>query len=614
MPQIYTQLQPRHQVARRRSSSSSSHSSSSSSSSSSNSTSTAVRPTDADESIVLSDLVRSGEASRLRRRGAMRMSDRPDWGVQYDFDFATGFLSDRAPSGQPSTGLQSGRRSVRRPAYVSGATEQDQGQDEYVYALTCGAPVSDCDWIDDAPIEPFKPSILPLFPRDEVNNRREERREPNRSTGCGSLIHRNAAPRPRVGIWSACTPAEACVVQLDAEYFDTKEAARFTRSACGCVKEGIGCAVCGNPLGTRYIPCKSAADTFLCSRSLDKSLTHFGSHFHNNIDGTSSGGQSSKPRSDRTVCTFFSNAVSSSPAYQFPPSRDDDLLSSTRVRRGLESPELDMRLFAPLSTSYDDYFSEDDDDDGVGLHMHGLDNEDYDLSSYLDATYDNGDGWYSYSRPPLFSANESDSEDTNREGLSPASRIFVDRVVTASPSPLSEADPDETQRPHSQRVDSSTSQNTLDESTILLGADILRPSSAASSSSSGSSTPPTFAPTASYRSSDLLSARYNVIGGPMFENFDSFGAWTFQEQAEPPSSGRTTRNGRGRSRVVYGYGYDGVYARFNADGTPIDENFGFPTNSQPFDPDGNGEEEAEVWGTTSIPQEEDKSNESVGGR
>src|SRR5882757_8243731 len=36
-----------------------------------------LEPTDADDSIVLSDLVRTGEASRLRRRGAMRIDHTP---------------------------------------------------------------------------------------------------------------------------------------------------------------------------------------------------------------------------------------------------------------------------------------------------------------------------------------------------------------------------------------------------------------------------------------------------------------------------------------------------------------------------------------------------------
>jgi len=237
MPQVYSQTSPR-PTRRIRSSSSASASSSSSSSSSS----TAMRPTNADDSIVLSDLVRSGEASRLRRRGAIRSSvmlnDRPDWGVQYDFDFAE-IPQQRDTSRYTSGGSLRGRRSMHRSSNTS---EPMQGSDEYVYALTCGAPIKDYEWCDSTTSQPFRPSILPLFPKDEQDEP-VEGQEPNRSTGCGSLIHKHSAPRPRVGVWSACTPAEDCVIQLDAEYFDTREAAKFTRSACGCVKEGIGCAV-----------------------------------------------------------------------------------------------------------------------------------------------------------------------------------------------------------------------------------------------------------------------------------------------------------------------------------------------------------------------------------
>src|SRR3954447_15364031 len=52
---------------------SSSNSSDSMSSSASSADLTSPTVTDADDSIVLSDLVRTGEASRLRRRGAMRL-------------------------------------------------------------------------------------------------------------------------------------------------------------------------------------------------------------------------------------------------------------------------------------------------------------------------------------------------------------------------------------------------------------------------------------------------------------------------------------------------------------------------------------------------------------
>jgi hypothetical protein len=58
MPQIYSRNEPRTRTL---------------SSASSASTSTSLEPINADDSIVLSDLIRSGEASRLRRRGAMRI-------------------------------------------------------------------------------------------------------------------------------------------------------------------------------------------------------------------------------------------------------------------------------------------------------------------------------------------------------------------------------------------------------------------------------------------------------------------------------------------------------------------------------------------------------------
>jgi len=236
MPQIYPQNPPR-----RRSSSSASSSSSSSG---------ILRPTDADESIVLSDLVRTGEASRLRRRGAMRIDhsapqvgprgtsptlvivERPSWDSDYDLDISEGHLGRTTSLRYPR---QRQRPSRRFGPYTSGEQPQEEQPDEYVYTLVCGAETVNYDSGEG----PFKPSILPLYPPTASSSRTEIKK----STGCGTVIHLRTAPRPRVGMWSAHGSSSSAVVPLDASYFEAREAAKFSRNSCGCVKEGVGCAV-----------------------------------------------------------------------------------------------------------------------------------------------------------------------------------------------------------------------------------------------------------------------------------------------------------------------------------------------------------------------------------
>ena len=244
MPQVYD---PHPEPRRGRSSSSASSSSMSSISPGS------MRPTDADESIVLSDLVRTGEASRLRRRGAMRIdhgaphivmaspmmatADRPNWNSYPDPDQTAleGHLY-RNPLSRFSRNRPHSRR--YGPHDTTAYTHLRDQPDQFVYTLVCGTKVTNFD-LDDK-IEPFKPSILPLYPPLASSS---SKKSMDRNTGCGTIVHMHAAPRVRVGMWTAHSAAPSSVITLEASYFDTREAAEFTRSSCGCIKEGVGCAV-----------------------------------------------------------------------------------------------------------------------------------------------------------------------------------------------------------------------------------------------------------------------------------------------------------------------------------------------------------------------------------
>ena len=245
MPQVYD---PHYEPRRARSSSSASSSSMSSVSPGS------MRPTDADESIVLSDLVRTGEASRLRRRGAMRIdhgapytvtasqaniADRLNWDSYFDSDSQTaleGHLNrnplSRFSRFRPHTSRRYG------PHDTTAYTHLRDQPDEFVYTLVCGAKVTNFE--SDDKIEPFKPSILPLYPPLPTSS---SKKSMDRNTGCGTIVHMHAAPRIRVGMWTAHSVAPSSVITLEASYFDTREAAEFTQSDCGCVKEGVGCAI-----------------------------------------------------------------------------------------------------------------------------------------------------------------------------------------------------------------------------------------------------------------------------------------------------------------------------------------------------------------------------------
>ena len=277
MPQIYSRSPIEPQPTRRRPSSAPAPSSSSMERRSTS----PVRPmlpelTDADDAIVLSDLVRTGEASRLRRRGAMRFDhghshgpgpgnptnipdaprasspgivlvERSNWDSDSDLD--TPVFAGHSPFGSSSRTRRRHVRPSRRYGPYSSASssaaagmtsglQPQEGKDDYTYTLVCGAELADCE-ADE--IEAFRPSILPLYPPSQTAS--TSKKATKRTTGCGAAIHLHAAPRPRFQVWAARSAATESVVPMDACYFDTKEAARFSRSPCGCVKEGIGCAV-----------------------------------------------------------------------------------------------------------------------------------------------------------------------------------------------------------------------------------------------------------------------------------------------------------------------------------------------------------------------------------
>jgi hypothetical protein len=228
---------------------------------------TVTSPVDADSSIVLGDLVRSGEASRLRRRGAVRLDhasrssipNLPANGPHASGSRAVlvGFGRPLDPDGdglytqngerreeheEPTWGNWSTTANSNATAPSGGALVQDElaaaadtKTDGPRHALYCGAPILD-DYDsdrDDDNDDGFRPAPFAWAARRSATPR---------ITGCGTLVHTHAISRTTLPAWSArCAPTEN-VVNLPAQYAPPELAARAARSACMCVREVVGCA------------------------------------------------------------------------------------------------------------------------------------------------------------------------------------------------------------------------------------------------------------------------------------------------------------------------------------------------------------------------------------
>ncbi|KAF9463691.1 hypothetical protein BDZ94DRAFT_1217807 [Collybia nuda] len=281
-------------------------------------------PTDADDSIVLSDLVRTGEASRLRRRGAMRLDH--GYGGQGNpprvFNPTVIVVGSPTWESEPEDSQGLGVSRERTQRYARGAQRPrrptEECESDVVYTLFCGGEESGSEDDSDArPCRPYEPSVLPLYPPSSSASSSKARypRKPKRSNGCGAVLHMSAAPRQRQGTWSAKGNASSAVVSLDECYFDRETASKIVRSRCGCIREGVGCAVCGNPLGTRFRPCKDASDGAVNHRPKPSGPIHpegpryWRAHGHPH---------SHPHKTDTYNFTFLPAMVSSYPAYTFP--------------------------------------------------------------------------------------------------------------------------------------------------------------------------------------------------------------------------------------------------------------------------------------------------------
>jgi hypothetical protein len=238
---------------------------------------------DVDSSIVLSDLVRSGEVSRLRRRGAIAIRDipTPQSSVQPPLTTpppppatseATSrpYTTQRHPepdlSETDDDDIEQRQRGVGRWFFRSRLNSRELSSDfndpdplffpqeadvrpededeDSSYVLFCGGRLREGDWYA-SPLPAPQPPDTPVRHRASAFRPHPAARRPShsrarRTNGCGVLIHLNAQPRRRQGTWVACGTAAETVVRMDSRYFDGASI-KMIRSACGCVREGVGC-------------------------------------------------------------------------------------------------------------------------------------------------------------------------------------------------------------------------------------------------------------------------------------------------------------------------------------------------------------------------------------
>lgn len=247
----------------------------------------APQATNADDSIVLSDLVRTGEASRLRRRGAMRIdhvglpsrpvssvlppmpeprpssmtigrvSDAwraitPPWGPSDPNGFEDEYISpgEWREYAEDSRGNTSyGDTSVSGVAVptddVPARTSATAPEDEGPFVLYCGGEEKEQSGLVERATGPFEPSLFPVLRSSPASHapRACAQATSRHTNGCGAIVHMRAFPQPSRGVWVGKEEASEVVVGLDASYFERSVVVKMMRSSCGCIREGIGCAV-----------------------------------------------------------------------------------------------------------------------------------------------------------------------------------------------------------------------------------------------------------------------------------------------------------------------------------------------------------------------------------
>ena len=132
-----------------------------------------------------------------------------------------------------------GAEGVQAVEILSESTQAGQA-----FVLYCGGEDSSVVEEDEPPRR-FEPTLFPGSPSSPSKSApaRTHGKAVRRSNGCGALVHVRAYPQRPRGVWMAKEDAAETVVGLDPAYCDHPSMDKMLKSACGCIREGIGCSV-----------------------------------------------------------------------------------------------------------------------------------------------------------------------------------------------------------------------------------------------------------------------------------------------------------------------------------------------------------------------------------
>ncbi|KAG8904915.1 hypothetical protein FRB99_001013 [Tulasnella sp. 403] len=175
-------------------------------------------------------LVRTGQASRLRRRGAIRIEAGRTPLTRRD-NTSTVSLATTVPDDDLRYFQRDEGPTLESVTRWRGVTAQDftDGRPLYCGGMAPRRPPSPRDTTSPLPI-PSKST-------------RRTRTTPINSTGCGALVHDTASASERLSLWLANTPARPVVAPLEAQYVQRGPYGTLHpgTARCGCVNQGVGC-------------------------------------------------------------------------------------------------------------------------------------------------------------------------------------------------------------------------------------------------------------------------------------------------------------------------------------------------------------------------------------
>ncbi|KDQ20779.1 hypothetical protein BOTBODRAFT_318410 [Botryobasidium botryosum FD-172 SS1] len=182
-------------------------------------------------------LVRTANASRLRRRGAIRIESDGHGGVGL------------SPSYSPYAHVPPPMLSERRRTVHAHADDVDGREEVATFELYCGGPVArdinppsiqvQSPYSASTPYSTPKRRYVNPLPQPLPDSTPHHSIVP-RTNGCGALVHISAVPSSKPGHWVApISGATEDIAVLDGMYYDGRE--WLGKSPCGCVTEAAGC-------------------------------------------------------------------------------------------------------------------------------------------------------------------------------------------------------------------------------------------------------------------------------------------------------------------------------------------------------------------------------------